>query len=75
MFVNHGSVEYYHVLAKYMNDKISCYVNPIRLKWWDPAKDLPQRSCFYMNYTTHKMKIDIVDGWYICMALETSDNV
>ena len=49
--------------------------NRICPKWWDPAQGLPQRSYFHMNYTNHKMKIEIVDGYYICMALETSDNV
>ena len=28
----------------------------------------------YFNYTTHKIQTD-VDGYYIFMALETSDNV
>ena len=50
-------------------------VNPTCLKWWNAAQGLPQRNYFYMNNTTHKMKIDIVDDYYICMALETSDNV
>ena len=35
----------------------------------------PQRSYLYMSYATYNMTIDIDDGYYICMALETSDNV
>ena len=49
-------------------------VNPICLKWWDPVQGLPQGSYFYINYTP-QIQIDIVDGCYIFMALETSDNV
>ena len=55
--------------------KVPSKVNPICLKWWDPAQGAPQRSYFYKTYTKYKMKIDIVDEYYICMALKNSDNV